>query len=301
MTIDKELIIKFEKQLDPQNINSSKISVKLIGYGEISAIFELEDIPGVIFKRMPMFSDYNEAEKYAEKYYKYCELLTNAGVTLPRDETIIVEKSKKLTVLYIAQEKFDSNTLGNKIIDILPEIEIKKLATKIIETIYGVWNFNKNNNDVELAIDSQISNWVYIKETKALFYVDTATPIFKINNVEQMKPELVLTSAPSFARAIIRKFFLDDVMIRYYDEKSVNIDLIANLYKEQKAELIPMFIEIVNSFTEKIVTEKEIADYYKKDKFIWQLFLIMRRLDKWLYKYVYKKQYEFILPEKIKR
>lgn len=301
MNIDIELLIKFEKQLDPQNIHLSKISARLIGYGEISAIFELEDLPGVIFKRMPMFSSFDEAKKYAEKYNKYCELLTKAGVRLPKDKTIIIEKSKELTVLYIAQEKFDANALGNKIINNLPEKEIKKFAIKIIETIYGVWYFNKNNKGVELAIDSQISNWVYIKETETLFYIDTSTPIFKINDIEQMDPELVLTSAPSFARAIIRKFFLADVMNRYYDEKSVNVDLIANLYKEQKPELIPMFIEIVNSFTEKAITKKEIVAYYKEDKFIWQLFLSMRRLDKWLYKNIYKKQYEFILPEKIKR
>ena len=204
-------------------------------------------------------------------------------------------------MLYIAQEKFESNLLGNKIIETLPEKEILNLAKKIIESIYKVWDFNKNNEDIELAIDSQISNWVYLEKSDTLFYLDTSTPIFRINNKEQMEPELILTSAPSFARAIIRKFFLDDVMNRYYEEKSVNIDLIANLYKEQKSELIPLFIEIANGFTENTITEKEIASYYKEDKFIWQLFLGMRRLDRWLHKYIYRKQYEFILPGKIKR
>ena len=301
MNIDKELIFKFEKQLDPQDLSASKIRAKLIGYGEISAIFELEAMPGVVFKRMPMFSNVDEANTYSKKYYKYCELLKQAGVNLPKDETVIVEKSKTLTVLYIAQEKFNSKTLGNKVIDVLSEKEIKKFAHKILETIYGVWRFNKSNTDVELAIDSQISNWVYIKKTQTLFYIDTSTPLFKISKKEQMDPELVLTSAPTFARAIIRKFFLVEVMNRYYDEKAVNVDLIANLYKEQKPELIPVFIEIANNFSKHPINEKEIASFYKEDKFIWQLFLNMRRLDKWLYKHVYRKQYEFILPGKIKR
>ena len=301
MEINKQLIETFEQQLDPQNIDASEISAKLIGYGEISSIFKLKEIPEIVFKRMPMFSDYKQAKDYSDIYNKYCNLLKKAGVNLPDDNTIIIKKSKELTVLYIAQKQFDSKLIGNELIKTLSENEIKILAKKIFETIYKDWESNKNNTGIELAIDSQISNWVYNKEAEELIYFDTSTPLFKINGKEQMEPELVLTSTPSFARAIIRKFFLNDVMNRYYDEKSVNIDLIANLYKEQKPELIPLFIEIANNFTENPITEKEIKAYYKEDKFIWQLFLAMRRLDKWLYKYVYKKRYEFILPGRIKR
>lgn len=301
MIIDKDILTKFEKQLNPLHINTSAFKAKLIGYGEISVIFELADTPGVIYKRMPMFSNYATAKKYVEKYQTYCSYLKNAGIKLPKDATIIIEKSKTLTVLYIAQEKFNAQTLGNIIINNLDKKEIEHFAQKILKAIYGVWQFNKQNKEVDLAIDSQISNWVYLKETDTLIYIDTSTPIFKIGGIEQMDPELILTSAPSFARAIIRKFFLADVMDRYYDEKSVNIDLIANLYKEQKPQHIPLFIKIANTFSTEKISEKEIKSYYKEDKFIWQLFLNMRRLDRWLYKYVYKKQYEFILPGKIKR
>ncbi len=301
MNIDNKLIEKFEKQLDPQNIKHSSIPAKLIGYGEISSIFELEDLPGIIFKRMPMFTNIEDALNYAKKYDEYCKLLKIAGITLPDDETIIVKKSDNLTVLYIAQEKFDSKILCNKLIKTLEVEEVKELASKIVNSINNVWKFNKDNENIELAIDSQISNWAYKKESDELFYVDTSTPLFKIRGIEQMDPELVLTSAPSFARAIIRKFFLADVMNRYYDEKSVNIDLVANLYKEQKSELIPCFLDVINNRSSEKISKKEIDSYYKEDKFIWSLFLNMRRLDKWLYKHVYKKQYEFILPGEIKR
>ena len=301
MNIDKELVVQFERQLDPQRLESSKIKAKLIGFGEISSIFELEAAPGVVFKRMPMFSNRVQAQDYLEKYTTYCSLLSKAGVKLPEDSAIFVEKSPELTVLYFAQQKFDPNSIGNKVVDFLTEDEIRQLAGKIFSAIYGVWAFNQQNEGVELAIDSQLSNWVFSRQTDALFYLDTTTPLFKINGVEQLDPELLLTSAPSFGRAIIRKFFLQDVMDRYYDEKSVNVDLIANLYKEQKPALIPLFIEAANRFSSQEITQKEIAAYYREDKFIWQLFLGLRKMDRWLYRHIYRKQYQFILPEKIKR
>ncbi len=301
MKTDKKLVELFEQELDPQHLEASKIKAKLIGFGEISTIFELVATPGVVFKRMPMFSNVAQANDYLEKYTKYCSLLTKAGVNLPEDSAIAVEKSPDLTVLYFAQQKFDPNSIGNKVVDFLTENEIRQLAEKIFSTIYGVWDFNQQNKEVQLAIDSQLSNWVFDRQSGTLFYLDTTTPLFKINGQEQLDPELLLTSAPSFGRAIIRKFFLQDVMDRYYDEKSVNVDLIANLNKEQKPALIPLFIEMANRFSNQKITEKEIADYYREDKFIWQLFLGLRRMDRWLHRHVYRKEYQFILPGKIKR
>ncbi|MEN8137975.1 MAG: DUF6206 family protein [Bacteroidota bacterium] len=301
MDINEILLEEFELGLDTQNLSLSKIPAELIAYGEISAIFELQDMPGIIFKRMPLFSDFDGAKKYENKYNLYCQYLRKAGINLPEEKTIIVKKSDKLTVLYIAQKKCNSDRLGNKIIHQFDSKNNKDFVERIVDHIYQVWEYNRNNKEIELAIDSQISNWVFSEKDGKIYYLDTSTPLFKIKNEEQMEPELILASAPSFARAIIRRFFLDDVMNRYYDEKMVNIDLVANLYKEQKSDLIPTFLEIINQKSEKNISEKEISNYYKEDKFIWQLFLSMRKLDRWLYKFVYKKQYEFILPGKIKR
>ncbi|TNE51143.1 MAG: hypothetical protein EP344_16615 [Bacteroidetes bacterium] len=301
MKLDKALVEQFERGLSPQHLESSTIKANLIGFGEISSIFELEAVPGVVFKRMPMFSNPQQAHAYLEKYTTYCSLLSEAGVHLPEDSAIIVERSPDLTVLYFAQQKFHPDSIGNKVVDLLTEKEIRQLAEKIFGAIYGVWAFNKQSKDVELAIDSQLSNWVFDKQTGSLFYLDTTTPLFKLNGAEQLDPELLLTSAPSFGRAIIRKFFLQDVMDRYYDEHSVNVDLIANLYKEQKPALIPLFIEVANRFSSREITQKEIAAYYREDKFIWQLFLRLRKTDRWLHEYIYRKQYQFILPEKINR
>lgn len=301
MEIDQALIAKFEEQLDPQNLESSKIKARLIGFGEISSIFELESVPGVVFKRMPMFPDTAQAKDYLEKYRTYCGLLAEAGVRVPEDGAVIVEKSPELTVLYFAQKKFDACSIGNRVVESMSMDEIGQLAGKIFGAIYGIWEFNRNNEELELAIDSQLSNWAYVRESGSLFFIDTSTPLFKVRGREQLNPELFLTSAPSFGRAIIRKFFLKDVMDRYYDEKKVNLDMIGNLHKEHKPELIPLFVETANRFATRAITEKEVADYYREDKFIWQLFLSLRKIDRWLYKNVYREEYQFILPGKVSR
>ncbi len=102
---------------------------------------------------------------------------------------------------------------------------------------------------------------------------------------------------------VIRKFFLADVMDRYYNQALVYTDLVANLYKEQKPELVAPAIDIINNYLteEDQQTVKDIRSYYKEDKFIWSLFLASRRLDRWIDTRLLRKRYEFLLPGKIKR
>ncbi len=93
-------------------------------------------------------------------------------------------------------------------------------------------------------------------------------------------------------------------MDRYYDLRLVFIDLTANLHKEQKPVLIPEVVKAANHLLPdrtKKITLKEVDSYYKEDKFIWQLFLFFRKIDRWFTNKVFGKRYQFILPGKIKR
>ena len=153
-----------------------------------------------------------------------------------------------------------------------------------------------------MSIDGQVSNWALVNND--LFYFDTSTPLFKINGTEQMNPELLLNSTPKALRWIIRKFFLQEVMDRYYDLRLIYIDLIANLYKEQKSDFIKPAVYLANELlleSSQKITEAEVEKYYKNDKLIWQLFLSFRKIDRWYSNHILRKQYEFILPGNIKR
>ena len=137
-----------------------------------------------------------------------------------------------------------------------------------------------------------------------MYYIDTSTPLLRLNEEEQQNPELLLQSAPGFLRWIIRLFFLDDVMSRYYVPKLVFTDLAANLFKEQKPELIPDAIDVINRYLpggEAGITLEEVEKYYKEDKLIWSLFLAFRKIDRWIKTTLLRKRYEFIIPGNIKR
>ncbi len=306
MNIDSDLLNKFETGLDPQNLKDSSVPAVILGFGEISTVFQIGGCADIAYKRMPLFKDIASAERYAGQFLEYCNLLAESGLKLPESGTEIIALNDRPVVLYIAQKILPPECFAHKLIHVLNPDEIGNMLEKILSRIELVWRFNREKKPLlELALDGQLSNWVIPDNLSGeLYFVDTSTPLYRKNGVEQLDPELLLQSAPGFLRWMLRLFFLDDVMNRYYDKRQVCIDLAANLFKEQKPEMVPFAVEIMNSMFfggKKPLSADEIEKYYRTDRMIWALFLAFRRIDMFIKTKILMKRYEFILPGKIKR
>jgi len=321
MQIDIELLKEFERGLDPEHPDQSKIPAKVLGYGEISTSFEIDSpgTRGLACKRMPIFKTEEEIAHYARIYTDYNNLLQKEiGINVPDFGFVWFAADDGKIVAFDLQRKLPAESIGNRAIHLMDKENIRALFLCVLRELMKAWSFNKAHPERALGIDGQISNWSIdefdaanpcITSGAKLLYIDTSTPMMKQDGVEQLDPELFLRSAPSFLRWIIRWLFLEGVMTRYYDARLVTIDLIANFHKEQRPELVPMLVEAANEFysTEGSLlglapfAEKDISAYYREDKTIWIVFLALRRFDRWLHKYILRKPYVYILPRKIKR
>lgn len=304
--IDKSLLIRFEHGLDPKHPEASAVPASILGYGEISTIFEIAGAEGTACKRMPLFRERHQAVAYEALYREYCGRLREAGIDLPEDGTSVLEIEGRPVVLYILQKRLPPERFGHRLLHSLDAAEVRKLIGLVVGRIARVWAFNeKRRPGLELAIDGQISNWVWPDSASGhLLYVDTSTPLLRKEGVEQLDPELFLKSAPSFLRWTIRLLFLKDVMNRYYNPRLVYTDLTANFFKEGREDLVPAALEVVNSALPPgtpPLTFREIEKYYRDDKTIWKVFQAFRRFDRWLKTSLSGKRYEFILPGKIRR
>jgi len=307
MDIDSDLLERFEAGLDPQNLDRSAIPAQLIGFGEISAIFQIAADTSRAYKRMPLFKTVAEAEQYADMYREYCRQLTRAGLSLPDSNTHIVALPHRPVVLYIVQAQLPVARIANRLIQELNSPDFETLLGKILGAMNRFWEYNRSlQPDLELALDGQISNWALTADgpDETLYFIDTSTPFIRHSGVEQLDPELLLQAAPSFLCWLVRWLFMDDIMTRYYDPRQVLIDLAANLIKEQRPDLVTPAVALINvHLPEHLppVTPQDVERYYREDKFIWTIFLAFRKLDRALTKYFFRKRYEFILPGNIKR
>jgi hypothetical protein len=319
--VDIELLKQFENGLDPARPEKSRIPARVLGYGEISTIFEI-DSPStrdLACKRMPIFETKDEVSHYERIYNDYNTVLNDEiGISVPEYGFIWFTTDNGKIIAFDLQNKLPGESIGNRTIHKLDTDNIRTLFLCVLRELMKIWAFNQANPERALGIDGQISNWSVvgfdpadprINANNKLLYFDTSTPLMKKGGEEQLDPELFLRSAPSFLRWLIRWLFLAGVMTRYYDARLVTIDLIANFYKEQRPELVPPLVEEANNFYATEGKElgiaplavKEIEGYYSEDKTIWVVFLALRRFDRWLHKYILHKPYIYILPGNIKR
>ena len=317
--VDRAMLSEFEQGLNVRQPGQSRIPARVLGYGEISTVLEIQSAQAgnLAYKRMPMFRDEAEVTQYAALYEEYVNVLHNrSGVQVVGGELIKVLGVKGKIVAYIAQEKLPPQSIAHRAIQSLPADEVLRLVQTALRETQKVFDFNHAHaNELELGFDGQISNWAIVGFDAAaqrlpaaihLVYLDTSTPLLRKGGREQLNPELFLRSAPFFLAWLLRLLYLEEVLTRYYDFRRVALDLVANFYKEQRAGVIPALIDLVNaSFAAqgdqiKPLTAHEVASYYKQDAQLWSAYLAARKVDRFLHRLI-GKEYPYILPEKIKR
>jgi hypothetical protein len=315
------LLEKFERGLDPRQPERSRIPATVLGYGEISTVFAIngDGMQGLAFKRMPLFKNAGEIQAYQATYEEYCRLLQQeAGLRLPAYGFASLTNQAGRLIFYIIQRRLPAASIGNKALHLLPPDQVLLLVRLVLGQLHRVWDYNQQQARIELGIDGQISNWCldgfdeghpHVDESSTLTYLDTSTPFCRFEGVEQLDHELFLRSAPPFLAWILRLLFLEDVVNRYYDFRRVAIDLVANLTKEGRPDLIPGVLEVINGFfgheaaglNIPPIEAKEVQSYYREDALIWTLYLSFRRFDRWLRTRILRKEYPYILPGKIQR
>ncbi len=313
---------------DFRRLYREKAGLSIIGYGEISTVmkvekgryldenFELKKIDSTkwIWKKMPPFTGLDEVREYDRVYREYREVLVHeVGIRVPA-QMISYFPREGFVAVYAGQERADFSMIGNVLVKKLEEHEAGTLLLLVLWELLKVYQFNAAGGHILLGLDGQLSNWVLLPAEKgklshndSLLYIDTSSPLYRVDGKEQLDTEIFIRNAPSFLRFFIRKFFLKEVVDRYYDMRSVIVDLIANLHKEKRPDLIKGFIEIANDFmrekgmSDRPITSREIDKYYSGDAFIWKFFQFSRRVDRFIIEKILRKKYHYRLPETIER
>jgi hypothetical protein len=314
LKVDKKRLLEFEDQLNPADPESGRIPVKILGYGEVTATFQIGDISDIAFKRMPPFPNERASVEYCNAVDECSQILAYTGIKVVDYDFTRITNSAGEHMVYIIQPRFDAETIGHKRLRNCTRAEFEIMLVKILENMAKLWRKNQKDGPGEmLGLDSQISNWVFsedaLKGDQQPAYFDLSTPLYRRNGKEMLDVEVFLKSIPSFLVWVVRRYVIQGVLDRYYDMRAVAIDLIANLYKEGHPQRIPVAIETANRFFKQDapdleiapLTQKEIDNYYQGDKFIWAFLLACRRLDRFIKTRLLKKKYNFILPGPVKR
>jgi uncharacterized protein DUF6206 len=313
MNVDVNLLGEYEDCLNPAFPEKSEIIPEILGYGEISTTFSLAPMPDIAFKRMPPFENFDQIAAYKTAVKNYCSILADVcGIRVSDYAFYEFFNCHKEHILYVAQPRLSQETIGHNVLKAGSSDELEMMINALLKRLFRLFRFNdKNNQNESIGLDGQLSNWSFQLSDNEPdpVYFDITTPLYRVNNKEQLDTEIFLKSCPSFMVWLVRWQFLDEVLDRYHDMRMILIDVVANFYKEGREDLIDAALSIINSsFSSengdskiKPLEKNEIDRYYKSDAFIWALFLSLRRFDRFMKTKIFRQRYNFILPGKISR
>jgi len=141
MKIDIEVLKKLEKSIDTSNPEKGEVPIKILGYGEISLVFEIVGDPEQIaYKRIPIFKNEKQVNRHIWAYNEYNRILIqDVGINLPNYDVAWFKDNQDKIQFYCVQEKISSESVGNRVIHDLSTEDIETLILLVMREMKKVW------------------------------------------------------------------------------------------------------------------------------------------------------------------
>lgn len=308
-----ERLHEFEYGLDPGRPQKSARPPTIIGYGEISTTFLIPGLEGFACKRMAGFPDQEAATSYVRLVARYIDTLTGVGVRIVDTKACQIE-SRRRHVVYLVQPLLEPARFGHKLLHTADDTTLLQCIDRVLEYAQALQRRNASQTDGnEIAVDAQLSNWHYdfaegVASPPTL--VDVGTPFMRKNGEHELDTRFLLAPVPQplrwyYARKRAVETYLDD----YFDTRKLILDLLCNFFKEGRPDRISLVLEHVNRWIQARADELTLAPvsahdveaYYEKDAASLELYMRLRKLDRFVRTKVLGQRYNYTLPGPVKR
>lgn len=290
VTLPAAALLELEQDVELALQSGEHAHLELLGYGDISAVLACRAGGRVLAcKRLPPFSSPAALDRYARTLRAYLDRLRAAGVQALETELQIVEAGGPAPVAYCVQPAFDPSSLLTEALGRADAGEARALFGPVVDAIAAAVS-------PRLGLDAGCANWALLGGQ--LVYIDTSTPLLRdAEGREEVDVELFLASVPSALRPLVRRFFVGPVLDRFYDLRSVYVDLMSWMLKEPVRRHVPALLEVVNArLRGRPITEAELSHYDRTNTALWTLLRRLRRVERFWQNEILGQTYPFLLP-----
>jgi hypothetical protein len=278
-----------DAQMEQAIRTGSPAGLRILGYGEFTLVLGWPtERPALAVKRLPVFRDHAQFERYRSVFREYLAVLGDRGVSVISTALLAAPRRHAAGLhAYFVQPLAPRGSMLNFVLRDAEPARGARLLDGLAGLVAGTV-------DRSVGLDAQAANWLV--EDDRLVTVDISTPLLRDPaGRDRLDLEVFLSIYPWAARSALARV-APTVMSQYHDPRTVLVDVASNLIKERHERWLRPLLEAANARIEPAITEREVRRYFGRDRRFWLLMQWLRRADRAWYRRVRRRPYPFLLP-----
>jgi hypothetical protein len=285
----REALVALDRQVEAALASGSEHELEILGSGEQFAVLAWNTEQGrFACKRLPPFPDQSRFDAYRAVLQAYIEQLSAAGVAALDTRVLGLERPDGRVVAYCIQPAMAPEMFLHEQLARSAPAEAQRLLDRLAGSIAATVS-------VHVGLDPHVTNWLVRGDE--LVYIDLSTPLMRDDNgQERLETELFLGSLPWLLREPVKRFFLRDLLDRFYDRRRVFLELFSGLHQERLGHLVPAHLDRLESLVKPALTGPEIWRHHRMDVRLFAALQRLRRLDRFWQRQIRCRPYPYLLP-----
>lgn len=259
---------ELEDAVEALLLKGQRGSLVSIGAGEMTCVLSWQ---GFACKRLPPLADRTRLERHRALILEYVGRLEATGIAVV-DTAVQITDRPGYVVAYVVQPQLEGRTLLPAVMATMAPGPARALAAKVFDAV-------ERATAAGIGLDANLSNWA-VHDGRPL-YIDVSTPMLRdAAGHHRLDSELFVSTMPLLLRGLVRRYFVKDLLDRYYIPRSVFENLLGDLPNSSLKQLTIPLLEDVNRRISTPLTHAQIESYRREDRLTWGLIRWSLRLER---------------------
>lgn len=277
-----------DRAVERMLLTGERGKIRMIGAGEMTCVLEWR---GCAYKRLPPFDNPRRIADYAGLLEEYVGRLRTAGVPVIETTIHTVSRGQKHMV-YLMQPLVPAELC-------LPRWLRAASPADGIAMVSPVLDHVRTCTANAIGIDANLSNWG-VRNGRPLFF-DVSTPMLhSADGRHRLDTEIFVATLPAMVRGLVRRYFVTELLDRYFDARCVYENLLGDLPNSRLDELTAPLLVQVNTRIDRPLTIKDIRAYRREDWLTWRAIRQLLKLEQFWRRNILRAPNPHLLPSQFK-
>lgn len=281
-------VAALDQAVERMLLTGDRGEITMIGAGEMTCVLRWR---GHACKRLPPFDDLARVDAYAQLLEEYIRQLRASGVPVIDTALHTVSRSGKHMV-YLVQSLIPADRCLPAWLRAAPHGEGLPMARLVLDHVQRC-TANK------VGIDANLSNWS-VDDGKPLYF-DVSTPMLRdAAGHHRLDTEIFVATLPAIVRGLVRRYFVTELLDRYYDTRRVYENLLGDLPNTRLDDLTATLLVEANARLDTPLTLKQIYAYRREDLITWRAIRQLLKLEQFWRRTILRAPNPHLLPSQFR-